>query len=152
MDPSSAFTLNCMGKVYMRKSKASNSKEAIKDVERAEACFLRALQLFRFSMVKSGNEKVVDTLCNLNEARERQARKEGILRNVRFKASTVGHTSEAGHNINYVPSSDSADESFWSEDEIDSFADLCDDKKNCVDLGFLDLFSCGAIYECRDDK
>ncbi len=138
-----------MGKVYMRKSKATNSKEAIKDAEKAEACFLRALQFFRFSMVNSGNEKVIDTLCNLNEARERQTKKEGILRNVRFDPSTFQNTEE--NNVKSEPSSDSAESSCYSSDEDVNkcYSDLSEEKKNCSDL--LGFFKCGGAEECRDD-
>ena len=74
-----------MGKVFLRRSNAINTNEAIHDAKRAENCFLQAIQAFRLSMVSSGNEKVIDTLYNLNEARERQAQNKGILRSVSFR-------------------------------------------------------------------
>lgn len=155
MNSNSASTLNCMGKVYMRRSRASNSKQASRDAERAEACFLRALQIFRFSMVRSGNEKVIDTLYNLNEARERQTKKEGILRNVRFESSNFVNTEQ--HNINNMPSSASDSSSFGESDDDDdeeerSFIEVNNEKSDChTDLGFSRIFNCGAV-DYRDDK
>jgi len=86
IDLQTAGTLSNMGKVYMRKSKMSNGPEGRSDAKRAEACFLRALQLYRLSMIRSGNEKVAETLYNLSEAREWQNERKGILRNVQFDA------------------------------------------------------------------
>lgn len=84
MNPSSASTLNSMGKIFMHRSNACNTSEGIQDAKRAESCFLQAMQSFRLSMVSSGNERVIDTLYNLNEARERQTQTKGILRSVSF--------------------------------------------------------------------
>ena len=130
-----------MGKIYMRKSKSSNTEMGMEDAKRAEACFLRALQLLRFSMVRSGNEKVVDTLYCLNEARERQAQKKSILRNVRFEIPPI-NTKEL--NLN-VASSDSG-EYCSSEDlsGLSSYSDLTtEEKKLCFfDLSFTEFFSC----------
>ena len=148
-----------MGKVYMRRSRASNSKQAAKDADRAEACFLRALQIFRFSMVRSGNEKVIETLYNLNEARERQTKKEGILRSVRFESSNFVNTER--HNIHNMPSSasdlssfgesDDNDDNDDNDDEEQSFIELENEKRNChTDLGLSRIFNCGAV-DYRDD-
>lgn len=93
MSPYSASTLSSMGKVFMRRSKVYNNKEGIKDAIRAEGCFLRALQLYRASMCGNSNEKVVDTLFNLNEARERQTTNKSILRKVRFKKEATRSNS-----------------------------------------------------------
>lgn len=136
----------------MRRSRASNSKEATKDAERAEACFLRALQLFRLSMVRNSNEKVIDTLYNLNEARERQTKKGGILRSVRFEESTFANSGN--HNTNNLPSSGSEDSSTYLSEDMDkfqSYSDLSEDKRLCyADLSFLQMFNCGTM-EMRDD-
>jgi len=144
--PNSASTLNYMGKIYMRKSKASNSKEGTKDAERAEACFLRALQLLRFSMVPNSNEKVVDTLCFLNAARERQTSKMGILRNVRFDAPPI-NTEELKIDTS---SSDSEETSgSCSEDisKLSTYSDLSRDDRRAYqhDSGFASFFSCVPI-------
>jgi len=101
--PQTAGTLNYMGKVYMRKSKLSNGIEGRKDAKRAEVCFVRALQLYRLSMIRNGNDKVAETLYNLSDAREWQKQRKGILRNVRFDATTIPtqHTTltEDDHSI-----------------------------------------------------
>jgi len=89
IDLQTAGTLSSMGKVYMRKSKMSNGVEGRSDAKRAEACFLRVLQLYRLSMIRSGNEKVAEALFNLSEAREWQNQRKGILRNVQFDAPSV---------------------------------------------------------------
>jgi hypothetical protein len=88
MDPVSATTLNNMGKVYMRISVSSNNQSGHDDAKRAEACFIKALQLYRLSMVRSGNSRVSETLYNLSHAREWQNERKGILKNVRFEAPT----------------------------------------------------------------
>ena len=88
-----------MGKVFLRRSRDSPQEEAIKDAKRAEACFLRALKLFRLAMISNGNEKVVDTLCNLSESRERQGnrKKKSSTRKVRFEDQYASDNS--GTNI-----------------------------------------------------
>ena len=65
-----APTLSNMGRVYMRRRQPSNSVEGQKDAKRAEVCFVRAVQLYRMSLVKNASEKVTETLYNLNQARE----------------------------------------------------------------------------------
>jgi len=89
IDLRTASTLSNMGKVYMRKSKMSNGPDGRSDAKRAEACFVRALQLYRLSLVRSGNEKVTETLYNLSEAREWQKERKGILRNVQFDSPVL---------------------------------------------------------------
>ncbi len=128
----------------MRKFKDSNSKDGKKDAKRAEACFLRALQLFRLSMVRSGNEKVVDTICCLNEARECQIEKKGILRNVRFEVPPLNT-----EQLNLDTSSSDSEESSSccsSQDisRLSTYSDLSrDDRKlTFFDLGFTKFFSC----------
>ena len=155
MNPNSATTLNSMGKVYLRKASSSSTKEALKDAKRAEGCFLRALQLFRLSMVKSGNEKVVDTLYNLNEARERQTKKKGILRNVRFQSTNVQTSRRSGGEASETD--DSLSISVSEEEVVDevitkysSFSETSEGTTWYFDMGFVNLFNCGAT-DARDD-
>jgi hypothetical protein len=149
MSSSSATTLNCMGKVYMRRSRKCNSKEGIKDAQRAEACFIRALQLFRFSMVKSGDEKAIDTLYNLNEARDRQTKKKGILRNVRFDSPIQPKSPDAsllkkGHSESFDSELSSC---YESDDETEtSFNEFTEEKKSWyTSMGLSHIFNCGTI-------
>lgn len=98
MNSYSASTLSCMGKVFLRRSKTAKPEEVVKDAKRAEACFLRALKLYRLSMISNGNEKVVDTLCYLSEAREKQGnfKPKSSLRRVRWLDQNDSEESSTG--------------------------------------------------------
>mmetsp|Transcript_124 Transcript_124/g.168 ORF Transcript_124/g.168 Transcript_124/m.168 type:complete len:379 (+) Transcript_124:167-1303(+) len=137
MSTNSAATLNCMGRVYMRRSRLSNADEGKKDAQRAEACFLRALQLYRFSMFRNGNEKVADTLYNLNQARERQKKQQGILRNVRFEAPPQNADSFDSTCVTFSDDDGTLEESIMTALSEDK------DKSWYTALGLGYLFRCG---------
>ena len=135
MNVECATTLNNMGRVYMRRTKPSNTTEAHKDAKRAEVCFVRAVQLYRMALVKSGSDKVTETLYNLSQAREWQAGgKKGILRNVRFEPQPVKK------EYTDIISSDSSDE--------ESFAStVVSEVSNTHGFGFASFFRCGDSYD-----
>ncbi len=167
MSPNSASTLSSMGKVFMRRSKVYNNKEGIKDAKRAEGCFLRALQLYRASMFGNANEKVVDTLFNLNEARERQTTNKSILRKVRFKKESMSKSNSSDceseptfkntklktNNVDSIASSrHSYDDtrSEWSKDSRSLYSSSYweDDSVNWgnfLGLGYRYICNCGAL-------
>lgn len=158
MNRHSASILSSMGKVFLRRSNASNSDEGIKDSQRAEACFLRALQVFKLSMIGNGNEKVVDTLCYLNEARQRIKMNKGILRKVRFDATAADVFSEYEFSSGSESDSFESDQSSLTDIRGVQFNDynkkvFCNYKHSTVDgqkawydfLGGVNIIDCGKI-------
>lgn len=129
--PSSASTLNNMGHVYLRLSKASNGSEGQKDAKRAEACFLKALQLYRKSMTTStsGNEKVTEVSFNLAQARLWQQERKGILRNVRFGETVMSDTydSTSREDSDIGDSQDSYSDGTYSVDDDETFDGIQDE-------------------------
>ena len=84
-----------MGLVYLRLSKASNGSEGQKDAKRAEACFMKSLQLYRKSIETNSYEKVTEVSFNLAQARFWQQERKGILRNVRFGETVMSDTIDS---------------------------------------------------------
>lgn len=125
---SSASTLNNMGLVYLRLSKASNGSEGQKDAKRAEACFLKSLQLYRKSISTSGYEKITEVSFNLAQARLWQQERKGILRNVRFGETVLSDTydSTSRDDSDVEDSQDSLSDGTYSFDDDETFDDIKD--------------------------
>jgi len=85
----SAQTLNNMGRIYIQRLNTKQSEAITQDIKQAEACFMRAIQLYRASK----SDKVTETLCNLTKVRafndSDSEGGNGILRNVRFDPQLV---------------------------------------------------------------
>jgi len=119
--PGTASTLMNIGKIYLRRSVDNKGGEAQKHAKRAEACFVRALQLYRISMVRSGNEKVSEVLYNLTYARDLLSGKRGgILKNVRFEQGEAANIHEVHDLSKDAAFSDLDDEEL--EDELRELA------------------------------
>ena len=134
-----APTLNNMGKLYLRRTKPSNYKEAQEDAKRAETCFMRAMQLYRMSMVKNTSGRLTETIYNMNEARERQSGKKGILRNVRFDSQPNERLFDA------------AAISFGSEDTSSVGSTVYTETTSAYN-DFISYFNCGANKDDSDDS
>jgi hypothetical protein len=128
--------LNNMGRAYMRRGDTTNFKDAQEDAKRAEACFDRALQLYRISLLKNGSERVTDVVFNLNRVREMQHEKKSILkRNVRF-VTPPSFEDE-------LPAQTLDDDSFASSDEGTAFTGRTGE--TTIGFGILSLFQCGDV-------
>ena len=73
MNTTFASTLNHMGKAYVLRSRSG-------DLDRAEKCYLQAAKVFRYSMIPSDDQAVINVLCNLYHVRELR-RKKVVSRN-----------------------------------------------------------------------
>ena len=154
MDLNCATTLNNMGKLYMRRSRISNKdSEGQKDAKRAEVCFIRAVHLYRMSLVKNASEKVTEALYNLSQAREWQLERRGILRNVKFDASRKFRNAAHGNSEDFTNDSNSAS-SFDSDLEtIESIlSEVSNENKAGIGLfgahfGLDRFFGCGGIEQ-----
>lgn len=87
MNIESAQTLDNMGRIYIQRLHTKQSKAITQDIKQAEACFTRAIQLYRASK----SDRVTETLCNLTKVRafNDSERGNGILKNVRFDPQFV---------------------------------------------------------------
>jgi hypothetical protein len=135
-----APTLNNMGRVYMRRANPSNYAEAQEDAKQAEVCFNRALQLYRMSLVKNTSERVTDTIYYMNQARERQSGKRGILRNVRFDSQPIQRQYTAKSFGSYGSDDESSvtSSSMASSSVFTTATDATDGA-----FGLMALFQCG---------
>lgn len=135
-----APTLNNMGRIYMRRVNPANYAEAKEDAKRAEACFNRALQLYRMSLVKNASERLTDTIYHLRQAKELQAGKRGILRNVRFEPRPI----ERQYTVkSYATYGSDEESSMASSHSASSSAVITTTSETTMGLGFLSMFQCG---------
>ena len=131
----SAHTLNNMGRIHIQRLNTKQSQDINQDVKQGDACFTRAINLYR----KSQKDKITETLCNLMMVRAYNSKNQNsILKNVHFDPQIVDCQTDV------CDFDDIAAASFAS---CESSIETLESEPNKCGIGFL---SCG-IENCGDD-
>jgi|EP00979_Chaetoceros_neogracilis_P017085 hypothetical protein len=129
----SAHTLNNMGRIYIQRLDTNQSQDVNQDVKQGDACFTRAIQLYRISK----KDQVTETLCNLIRVRAYHSESpNGILKNVRFDPQILDRLDHHNEDVSecndlYSASCESSIETNESERNKSGFGFLTCGIENC---------------------
>ncbi len=144
-----ATTLHNMGRTYLRLMECSGS-DRTKCARKAIFCFEQALRIYRLSLVKNDNEKILHTVFLLNLAREGANEQETDYGSTCDTASSIDDDWEYYDEITVT--GDSMTKSYVLPGDIDSTAGTFmtrDDSENTFDVAKRIIFACYSCTNCK---
>ncbi len=145
-----ATTLHNMGRTYLRLMECTGRSDRKKSAQKAIFCFEQALRIYRLSLVKNDNEKILQTVFLLDIARSGANEEEEDCGSTYFTASSIDDEWEYYEEMTVT--GDSLARSYVLPGDLNSTAGTfmtSDQSENTFDVAKRIMFACYSCTNCK---